>query len=92
MTDITLAVPKTVAQRMRRHPEIRWSRIAREAIVERLRLLDALEKATDPTLGEKEATQLALEIHHSKRRNRDRFHERQKRILRTGKFVPLKDV
>lgn len=71
MTNITLAVPKPIAQRMKRHPEIRWSRIAREAIVERVKLLDTLEKATDPGLSEEDSIRLALEIHHSYRRKGD---------------------
>ncbi len=71
MTNITLALPKTLAQRMKKHPEIRWSRIAREAIAERISLLETLERATEPGLREEEAIKIALEIHHSHRRKGD---------------------
>ncbi len=71
MGNITLAVPKGIAQRMKRHPEIRWSRIARQAIIERVELLEALEQTTDHALNEEEAIKLALEIHHSYRRKAD---------------------
>ncbi len=71
MTNITLALPRTVAERMKKHPEIRWSRIAREAIIQRIELLEVLEKATEPRLNEEKAIKLALEIHHSYRGKRD---------------------
>lgn len=71
MTNMTLALPKTVAAKMKRHPEIRWSRIARQAIEDRVKLLEALEEATDPSISEEEAVTLALKIHHSHRRKSD---------------------
>jgi hypothetical protein len=71
MPNITLALPKAVAQKMKRHPEIRWSRIARQAIEDRVKLLETLEETTDPSLSEEEAVELALKIHHSPRRKSD---------------------
>jgi predicted translin family RNA/ssDNA-binding protein len=45
MANITLAVPKKLHERMRKHPEIKWSEVARHAMsayVEKLELLDKL--------------------------------------------------
>ena len=45
MTNVTFAVPKELHEEMRRHPEIRWSEVARRAFqheVNRLHVLDRL--------------------------------------------------
>lgn len=67
MANVTLAVPGQMASRMKKHPEIRWSQVARQAIAERLELLELLDRATNPTISEEEAVKLALKIHHSRR-------------------------
>lgn len=40
MVNITLSVPGDVYERMKLHSEIRWSEVARKAIVERLELAE----------------------------------------------------
>jgi len=53
MTNITLSVPDDLYEEMKKHPEIRWSEVARQALVKKLedlRRLDALlsgSKLTD---------------------------------------------
>lgn len=45
MANLTLSVPDALYEEMRRHPEIRWSEVARQAFVKKiedLRRLDAL--------------------------------------------------
>ena len=53
MTNLTLSVPDDLYEEMKKHPEIRWSEVARQALVKKLddlRRLDALlsgSKLTD---------------------------------------------
>ena len=45
MSNLTLSVPDSLYEEMKKHPEIRWSEVARQALakkVEDLRRLDAL--------------------------------------------------
>ncbi len=45
MTNLTLSVPDDLYEEMKKHPEIRWSEVARQALakkLEDLRRLDAL--------------------------------------------------
>lgn len=44
MVNITLSVPKEVHEEMRKHPEIRWSEIARQAIIKKINDLKILDK------------------------------------------------
>ena len=44
MGNITLSVPEKVHEEMRRFSEVRWSEIARKAIVEKLTILQMSEK------------------------------------------------
>jgi len=54
MANITLAIPEDVYRRMRRYREIRWSEVARRAILEYLRRLEegGFETTTDELLRE----------------------------------------
>ncbi len=42
MTNVTLALPEMVHERMKAHTEIRWSEVVRQAIVQKMDLLDAM--------------------------------------------------
>ena len=44
MAHITLSVPDEVYKEMKRHPEIKWSEIARESIVRKLMMEKNLRK------------------------------------------------
>lgn len=50
LANITLYVPSDVEQEMKSHPEIKWTQVVREALIEkarRLRKLGILEKHLD---------------------------------------------
>lgn len=63
MTNMTFAVPPEMIKLMKKHKEIRWSEIAREAIrrkVEELELMDKL--ASKSRLTEKDAIEIGRKI------------------------------
>ena len=41
MGNLTLSVPDQLHERMRKHPEIKWSEVARQAFAEKVDRLDA---------------------------------------------------
>ncbi|MDI6917655.1 MAG: hypothetical protein QMC80_07660 [Thermoplasmatales archaeon] len=44
MVNITLSVPKEVHKEMKKHPEIRWSEVARQAIIKKIGDMKLLDK------------------------------------------------
>jgi len=63
MVSITLSVPQEMKKEMDRFPEINWSQIAREAIKQRLIMLEKFRKFTrDSTLTEEDALSLSTKI------------------------------
>ncbi len=44
MTNITLAIPDDLHERMRVHSEIRWSEVVRKSIAQKVELLDTMDK------------------------------------------------
>ena len=44
MTNITLAVPEELHQKMKQHSEIRWSDVVRKTITQRVELLEVMDK------------------------------------------------
>lgn len=56
MASLTLSIPEELREKMREFPEINWSEVARQAITEKARLLERMNKllATEG-LDEKEA-------------------------------------
>jgi hypothetical protein len=58
MTNLTLSLPDDLYDEMKKHPEIRWSEVARQALVKKLddlRRLDALlsgSKLTDQDVND----------------------------------------
>ena len=56
MVNVTLAVPEELHKIMKKHPEIKWSEVARQAIWEYARKLELLNQiAAKSKLSEKEA-------------------------------------
>lgn len=56
MVNVTLSVPEELHKLMKRHPEIKWSEVARQAIWEYARKLETLDRiASKSKLTEKEA-------------------------------------
>ncbi len=63
MVSITLAVPKEIKKEMDLFPEINWSAIAREAIKQRLILLEKFRAFTkNSTLTDKDAIMLGRKV------------------------------
>ncbi len=57
MTNLTLSVPDDLYEEMKKHPEIRWSEVARQALAKKLddlRRLDALLSGSKLTDGDVE--------------------------------------
>jgi hypothetical protein len=46
MPNITLSLPEELHQKLKKHPEIRWSEIARKAIQQYLDELELMDKLT----------------------------------------------
>ena len=44
MASLTLSIPEDLREKMREFPEINWSEVARQAIVEKARLLQKMNK------------------------------------------------
>ena len=56
MINVTLAVPEELHKIMKKHPEIKWSEVARQAMWEYARKLELLDKiAGKSKLSEKDA-------------------------------------
>jgi predicted translin family RNA/ssDNA-binding protein len=59
MVNVTLAVPKELHRIMKKHPEIRWSEVARQAMWEYARRLELLDRiASKSALSEKDALKI----------------------------------
>ena len=59
MTNVTFAVPEELHKVMHAHREVRWSEIARQAIVEHARKLETIERiASKSKLTEKDALEI----------------------------------
>lgn len=46
MANVTLAVPEELRRLMKKHPEIKWSEVARQAMWEYARKLEVMDAAT----------------------------------------------
>ena len=44
MSSLTLAIPDDLKTRMKRFPEINWSEVARQAIAEKTRILEQMQR------------------------------------------------
>jgi hypothetical protein len=59
LVNVTFAVPEELHAVMRRHPEIKWSEIARKAMWEYARKLELMERiAGESRLSEKDVIEL----------------------------------
>ncbi|MBI2126083.1 MAG: hypothetical protein HYU02_02045 [Thaumarchaeota archaeon] len=59
MVNVTLSVPEELHKVMKRHPEIKWSEVARQAIWEYARKLEMLDRiASKSELREKDAIEI----------------------------------
>lgn len=63
MVNVTFAVPEELHEIMRRHPEIKWSEIARKAMWEYAQKLELMEKiVSDSRLSEKDVLELDKKV------------------------------
>lgn len=65
MTNMTLAVPEDLHQIMKKHKEIKWSEVARQAMWEKARKLELMEKLLAKSeLTEQDAEEIGHKIKH----------------------------
>lgn len=63
MTNLTLAIPEELHERMKRHTEIRWSEVVRKTIFNKIENLELLEKITQKSkLTTKDIEEIAHKI------------------------------
>ena len=63
MANITMSVTKELHSKMQKHPEFKWSEVARQAIEERINDLEEMERIVSKSkLTEKDAKIIAKKI------------------------------
>jgi predicted translin family RNA/ssDNA-binding protein len=63
LANVTLAVPEELRRKMRNHPEIKWSEVARKAMWEYANKLDMMDELTKKRrLTEDDALEIGQEI------------------------------
>lgn len=63
MPSLTLSIPEDLREKMREFPEINWSEVARQAIVEKAKLLEKMNKILAVgALKDEEAGEVSGEI------------------------------
>ena len=66
MTNMTLAVPEDLHRTMQKHKEIRWSEVARQAMVEKARKIELMDKLLSKSeLTEQDAEEIGHKIKHA---------------------------
>lgn len=63
MTNLTLAIPEELRVKMNHFPEMNWSEVARQAITEKTRILEEMQRVfSKSTLTEADAIKLGREV------------------------------
>ena len=63
MTNLTLAIPEDLHEKMKHHSEIRWSEVVRKSISQKIELLDAMNKiASKSKLTKKDVDEISKKI------------------------------
>ena len=63
MTNLTLSIPDDLKVKMGRFPEINWSEVARQAIMEKTRVLEQMQlMLSQSKLTEQDAVKIGREI------------------------------
>lgn len=63
MTNMTLAIPEDLHEIMKKHSEIKWSEVARQAIWDKARKLDLMDKLlANSKLTEKDALEIGRKV------------------------------
>ncbi len=63
MTSLTLSIPKELKKLMDEHPEINWSAVARQSIIQKLTLLEKMDRLLSKSkLTEKDAIAIGAKV------------------------------
>lgn len=63
MPSLTLSIPQELKEKMQKFPEINWSEVARQAIIEKTKLLEQMNKLlSNSTFSEEDAMELSRSI------------------------------
>ena len=63
MVSLTLAIPEDLRAKMNQFPEINWSEVARQAIIQKIRVLDQMQRFfSKSTLTQDDAIKLGRKI------------------------------
>ena len=63
MTSLTLSVTKELRKKMERFPEINWSEVARQSIMQKLSLLEKMDRLLkNSKLTEKDAIEIGRKV------------------------------
>jgi predicted transcriptional regulator len=63
MPTMTLAVPDELKKKMEKFPEMNWSEVARQAIRQRVEMLETLKEFTkDSTMTEEDALEMGRKV------------------------------
>ncbi len=63
MTNLTLSIPDDLYEEMKKHPEIRWSEVARQAVRRKLEDLRRLDELLAPSrLTEDDVAELGRQV------------------------------
>lgn len=62
MPNITLSIPEDVYRRMKKHPEVRWSKIARDAIIEYLQKIEGKNVVSSDELLKELGEEFAVDL------------------------------
>ena len=74
MPNVTLSIPETLHEKMKKHSEIRWSEVVRKSITQKIDDLEMMDKLTMKSkLTQKDVDEIAHKI------NRGVFEELNKR-------------
>ena len=66
MANITLSIPNKLHEKIKKHPEIRWSEVARHAMTEYVGKLELMDKLTSESkLTDKDAIEISKKIKRS---------------------------
>jgi len=66
MANITLSIPDKLHKKIKKHPEIRWSEVARHAMTEYVEKLELMDKLTSESkLTDKDAIEISKKIKRS---------------------------
>ena len=63
MVNMTLALPEELHKKLKRHPEVKWSEVARKAIRKHVDMIELMDKLTENSkLTEKDAIETGRKI------------------------------